>query len=84
MSRNPFKKDFKPPQKATTFTRTTCLLDVCAYHEGAISPGSDIIECSHPHKPLHLHQVPCPLYRLDWQKQLKAQRPPEKKGPGGT
>lgn len=73
-NRNPFKKDFKPSEKAERPLRVVCKLDQCAYFEGSIAPGSEIIECSHPNKPQHANQTPCPLYRLDWQKQLKSSR----------
>lgn len=32
--------------------------------------------CAHPDKPRHLDQSVCPLYKMDWQKKLKAQGPP--------
>jgi hypothetical protein len=75
--RDPFKKDYKPPTKAQRHTPTHCKLDVCAYHEGPVNPGADAILCSHPHKPLHMDQPTCPLYRLDWQKQLRQNNKPK-------
>ena len=35
--------------------------------------------CVHPDKPHHMSQLTCPLYRLDWQKQMKALQETEKK-----
>jgi hypothetical protein len=68
-------KSYKTPVKAAVMTQTSCKLGGCAYHEGPIRPDSEFIYCSHPHKPQHMDQPTCPLYRLDWQKQLRQNGP---------
>lgn len=51
-------------------TEVKCPLTDCLYHQVNPKPSKPelIALCAHAHKPLHLLDQPCPLYRLDWQK----------------
>ena len=58
----------------TEKTEVVCTRADCLFHN--LNPASDrTILCSHQDKRHHLHDHPCPLYRLDWAKMaLQAQK----------
>lgn len=53
------------------FTVVFCTLADCLHYHPEPAAESKC-RCSHPEKPNYTTQVKCPLYRLDWQKQLKS------------
>lgn len=64
-------RDFRDIEKSKAPVQVQCSLTDCVFHEGA-TPGmknGDCL-CSHPHKRQYLIGT-CPLYRLDWMKQMK-------------
>ncbi|MBX3728020.1 MAG: hypothetical protein KF858_02450 [Candidatus Sumerlaeia bacterium] len=50
--------------------RVTCSLNDCFYHHAVTGLDDEIhaCDCSHPDKPMHLRQVPCPIYKKNWSK----------------
>ncbi|OPZ08275.1 MAG: hypothetical protein BWZ08_01272 [candidate division BRC1 bacterium ADurb.BinA292] len=48
-----------------------CTLCDCLYHHRH-EQRPDLVYCSHPHKEQYLKAKPCPLYRLDWQRQVRS------------
>ena len=47
-----------------------CSMDTCVYYVKATGLGSGMAYCKHPDKDIVRQSGPCPLYKLDWQKQL--------------
>lgn len=51
-------------------TEVICRQDDCVYHQMNKQAGK--VYCSHAEKAHYLNRVPCPLYRMDWQKKTGA------------
>ena len=58
----------KRKQMFERFTEVSCPLKDCLFHHvDSKQPGK--VFCKHPEKASNSKVTPCPLYRLDWQKQ---------------
>ena len=51
--------------------RVICYMKACAFYEPNPKSHTTII-CTHSEKRHYLNRLPCPLYRLDWQKSAAA------------
>jgi len=60
-------KPTPPPVPPEQRLKVACRQSTCAYFHPIEGPeASTYCECSHTQKPFHMHQKPCPLFRMNW------------------
>lgn len=65
-----YKETLKARQPLLVF----CKLAACTYYEGASAANPENALCSHPHKRQHMTMERCPLYHMDWLRQVGSKR----------
>jgi len=55
----------------TTMKLVKCSMNTCYFYIPTSTSSSGFAYCKHPDKDIVRSGGPCPLFRLDWQKQLK-------------
>jgi hypothetical protein len=67
-------RQFKSASKLDEPVTVVCALSDCFYYEGLVDKRSDRCRCSHPEKVHYIVGGVCPLYKIDWMKQLRAKQ----------